>query len=119
MMVNHPRPKQSVTLHPSKNASKERQPDNAPEEAMHAAANRHMNFSRKFKHLGSWITQDLGDNNTNIPIGIGKATPQVHGSLSIWRSNCVSPDLKKLLHLQLPLNDALWGAESWTLTAKS
>ena len=51
---------------------------------------------------------------------IGKATAQLHRLVNIWSSKQqVTKELKKLLCLQPPLNTAVWGAESWTLTTVS
>ena len=69
-----------------------------------------MTFTRKFKYLGSWITHDLRD-DADIAVRIGKATAQVHQLTNVWRSKHVMTEFKKLLHIQLPLNTALWGAE--------
>ena len=77
-----------------------------------------MTFTRKFKYLGSWVTQDLRD-ETDIATRIGKATAQVYGLVNIWRNKHITKEFKKLLYLKLPLNTALWGAESWTLTVES
>jgi hypothetical protein len=117
-MGNCQRPKQCPSPIPSLPESKGPWPDDTPEEEMHTMADGHITFTRKFKHLGSWLTQDLRI-NADIAIQIWKATAQVHGLVNIWRSKHVAMQFKKLLCLQLPLNTVLWGAESWTQTAKS
>ena len=85
---------------------------------MYTVADGYVTFTRKFKYLGSWVTQDLRD-DTDIAARIGKATAQIYGLVNIWRSKHITLEFKKLLYLQLPLNTALWGAESWTMTAES
>jgi exonuclease III len=102
---------------PSYQECKER-PENEPEEATYSVADGYITFTRKFKYLGSWITQDLRD-DTDIKVRIGKATAQAHQLVNIWRSKHITTEFKKLLYIQLPLNTALWGAESWTLTAEN
>jgi hypothetical protein len=88
------------------------------EEALCAAADGCVTFARKFKHLGSWTTQDLRD-DTDIKVRVGKARAQAQQLANIWRCKHITTEFKKMLYIQLPLNTALWGAESWTLTAES
>ena len=74
---------------------------------MRATADGRAPFTREFKCLGSLVTQDLR-NDTDIAAQIEKASAQVRRSVK---------ELKKMLFLQLPLDTALWGAKSRTLTA--
>ena len=110
--------KTEAVYHPPSLQECQGQPDETPEEAQYTVADGYVTFTRKFKYLGSWITQDLRD-DTDIAVRIGRATAQVHGLVNIWRSKHISKEFKKLLYIQLPLNTALWGAESWTLTAEN
>jgi hypothetical protein len=87
-----------------------------PEEAKFAVDEGYITFTRKFKYLGSLITQDLKDNE-DISRRINQAKAQVRELTNIWMSKDITTEFKKLLYIQLPLNTALWGAESWTLTA--
>ena len=88
-------------------------------EALFPVADGYITFTRKFKHLGSRITQDLRD-DADIKVRIGKASAQAQQLANIWRCKHVMTEFKKILYIQLlPLYMALWGAESWTLTVKS
>jgi hypothetical protein len=107
--------KTEAMYHPPSLQECQDQPDNTPEEATYTVADGYVTFTRKFKYLGSWITQDLRD-DTDIAVRIGKATAQLYQLVNVWRSKHITTEFKKLLYLQLPLNTALWGAESWTLT---
>ena len=42
---------------------------------------------------------------------------QIQELTNTWMSKDITTEFKKMLHIQLPLNTALWGSESWTLTA--
>jgi hypothetical protein len=73
-------------------------------------------FTRKFKCLGSLIAQDLKDND-DILRQINQAKAQVQELTNMWMSKDITTEFKKMVHIQLPLNTALWGAKStWTLT---
>jgi exonuclease III len=105
---------------PSYQESKEQKEEvgEIPEEALYTVADGYITFTRKFKYLGSWITHDLRD-DTDINVRVGKARAQVQQLANIWNCKHVTTEFKKMLYIQLPLNTALWGAESWTLTAES
>ena len=87
------------------------------EEATFDVDEGYITFTRKFKYLGSLITQDLKDND-DIVRRINQARAQVRELTNIWMSKDITTEFKKMLYIQLPLNTALWGAESWTLTAE-
>ena len=75
---------------------------------MRATADGRAPFTKEFKCLGSLVTQDLR-NDTDIAAQVEKASAQVRRSVKELK--------KKMLFLQLPLDTALWGAKSRTLTA--
>jgi exonuclease III len=97
-------------------ASKMKNETPGEDEATFTVDEGYITFTRKFKYLGSVITQDLKDND-DISRRINQANAQVRGLTNIWMSKDITTEFKKLLYIQLPLNTALWGAESWTLTA--
>jgi hypothetical protein len=105
---------------PSYQESREQQEEvgETPEEALFTVADGYITFTRKFKYLGSWITHDLRD-DTGINVRVGKARAQVQQLANIWKCKHVTTEFKKMLYIQLPLNTALRGAESWTLMAES
>jgi hypothetical protein len=110
--------KTEAMCHPPSLKECQDRPNDTTEEATCTVADGCVTFTRKFKCLGSWVTQDLRD-DTDIEARIRKARAQVHGLVNIWRNKHMCIDFKKLLHQSLPLNTALWGAESWTLTVES
>jgi hypothetical protein len=110
--------KTEAMCHPPSLQESNNQPSETPEEAMHTVADGYITFTRKFKCLGSWITHDLR-NDTDIAVRVGKATAQVHQLTNVWRSKHVTTEFKKLLCIQLPLNTAPWGTESWILTVEN
>ena len=97
-------------------ASKMKNEAPGAEEATFAVNEGHITFTRKFKYLGSLITQDLKDND-DIVRRINQASAQIRELTNIWMLKDITTEFKKMLYIQLPLNTALWGAESWTLTA--
>ena len=78
----------------------------------------YISYTKEFKYLGSIITQDLRD-NTEIEGRIKKGQAAVAALINVWRNPHIDLWMKKQLYIALPLSIALWGCESWTLTAEN
>jgi hypothetical protein len=75
----------------------------------------HIPYASQFQYLGSIITNDLSD-ELEITGRIRRATNQMAGMMNIFKSK-VQLKMKKTLYVQIILNTALYGCESWTLNA--
>ena len=80
--------------------------------------NRFISFSPSFRYLGSIISRDLTD-DLEIEARIKKAYSQMGALSYFW--HCSDADLmtKYWVYLAGPLNTLLWGAESWSLSARN
>jgi hypothetical protein len=76
----------------------------------------YISFTDKFQYLGSRITTDLKD-IADINNRLRQAKGQV-ATLGTFFHTDADTWSKRLIFLAIPTNTALYGAESWTLTAK-
>ena len=76
--------------------------------------NEHINFTTKFKYLGSKITSNLSD-ELDINTRIATASNQVYKMRHLFSSNEVSLRVKVMMYIAIPLNTVLWGCETWSL----
>ena len=72
-------------------------------------------FTDCFKYLGARITESIND-ETEIAHRLTQATNQAAALQNFWRSP-TDVRTKRQILLAIPLNTALYGCESWTLTA--
>jgi hypothetical protein len=75
----------------------------------------YISFTDVFTYLGCRITQDLRD-DTEINHRLNEAKAQVAALTNFFHSN-TDLTVKRLIFLAIPVNTALYGCESWTLTS--
>jgi hypothetical protein len=75
----------------------------------------YVTMTKRFKYLGSWITDDLR-NDYEVEVRLKKATQQVGALAPLFHSKSIPLRTKYLVYTAIPLNTALWGCESWSLT---
>jgi hypothetical protein len=75
----------------------------------------HVHFTDKFCYLGSFITNDLSDKQ-EITTRLRCASNQIGALMNFFRSQ-VPMKTKIQIFMAIPVNTAIYGCESWTLTA--
>ena len=70
-----------------------------------------------FKYLGATITKD-GRSSVEVKTRFAMATSALARLFRIWKSSDISFSSKFKLYKSLVLSIALYGCESWTLTAE-
>ena len=72
-------------------------------------------FVKKFKYLGSWITTDLYD-DTDITNRIAKGWHQMGQNSAAFKSKHLSLQRKRDIYVVMVLNTVIFGCESWSLS---
>jgi hypothetical protein len=75
----------------------------------------YVTMTKRFKYLGSWIVDDLR-NDYEVEVRLKKATQQVGALAPLFHSKSIPIRTKYLVYVAIPLNTALWGCESWSIT---
>jgi len=77
--------------------------------------NNHVQFSNKFKCLGSIITPCLME-NANINVRIKRAKSQMGILRHFFSCEDIELRVKYWVYIEGPLNILLWGSKSWNLS---
>ena len=74
----------------------------------------YVEFTKHFMYLGSYVSYNLKD-DYDISQRITKAFQNMGAMKNIWDDQHVDLYSKYLLFLAIPINQLLWGCESWAL----
>jgi hypothetical protein len=77
----------------------------------------YIDFTDKFKYLGSIISNDLKD-DSEIDARIKKATSQIGALKNFFKCKRISLATKFQIFQAIPINTVLWGCESWSMSDK-
>ena len=77
----------------------------------------YITFTRHFKYLGSWISDTLQD-EYELDVRLKRAKGQVGSLKTFFRCPGIELATKYKVYMAIPVNTALWGCESWSMTAK-
>ncbi|MHA7927792.1 MAG: hypothetical protein ACX936_21550, partial [Marinobacter sp.] len=75
----------------------------------------HITYTRKFKYLGSWITEDLRDDEDTSQ-RLQKAAKAMGKIRHLLHDKHTSMRTKRLLYEATVINTLIWGCESWTMS---
>ena len=74
-------------------------------------------FTQQFKYLGSWISDTLQD-DYELDIRLKRAKGQMGSLKPFFRCPGIELATKYKVYMAIPVNTALWGCESWSMTEK-
>jgi hypothetical protein len=75
----------------------------------------YITMNDKFKYLGSWVKDDLREDH-EVSVQIAKATAQMVMLRKYFNCPYVEVGMKYCTYLVIPLNNVLWGYESWAVS---
>ncbi len=73
-------------------------------------------FVNRFKYLGSILHIDLTD-DADVAARLAKANQQMGQLRGIFADTNIPMNVKRNLYLAIPFNTAIWGCESWCMSA--
>jgi len=77
----------------------------------------YINFTRHFKYLGSWISDTL-QYEYELDVRLKRAKGQLGSLKTFFRCPGIELATKYKVYMAIPVNTALSGCESWSMTAK-
>ena len=77
----------------------------------------YITFTQHFKYLGSWISDTLQD-DYELDIRLKRAKGQMGSLKPFFRCPGIELATKYKVYMAIPVNTALWGCESWSMTEK-
>ena len=75
----------------------------------------YITFTRHLKYLGSWISDTLQD-DYELDIRLKRAKGQMGSLKPFFRCPGIELATKYKVYMAIPVNTALWGCESWSMT---
>jgi hypothetical protein len=78
----------------------------------------YITFTRLFKYLGSWVTDTLKDDH-EMDTRIKRAKSQIGALKPFFKCPNIKVETKYNIYMAIPVNTALWGCESWSLTEQA
>ena len=88
---------------------------NSPDTAIVKFKEINVTFTRHFKYLGSYISNNLRDDH-DVDIRIAAASASMGSPSSYWSDKSEDLKSKYLIFIAIPCNLLLWGSEIWALS---